>query len=159
MIYSENGVNSDPEKLKNLQNILYQTHEKELQEFFGIITYLSPFIPDLLDKTHTLRGLLKKDIPFFFQKNITRNVLKTVINPNATLTYLNTILVNGNSILDNCAIVHMCHRIPLQTVFQSQYDGTKISSSPLSCLFTTIRCKYFNHHHSTKSLCFVILSF
>ena len=47
MIYSENGVSPDPEKLKDLQNMPYQTCKKELQEFLGLITYLSPFIPNL----------------------------------------------------------------------------------------------------------------
>ena len=54
MIYSKNGVSPDPEKLKDLQNMLYPTCKKELQEFLGLITYLSPFIPNLADKTHTL---------------------------------------------------------------------------------------------------------
>ena len=39
MIYSENGVSPDPEKLKDLQNIPYPTCKKELQEFLGLITY------------------------------------------------------------------------------------------------------------------------
>ena len=75
MIYSENGVRSDPEKLKDLQNMLYPTCKKELQKFLGLITYLSPFIPNLADKTHTLRGLLKKDAPFC-EKNTTRTFLR-----------------------------------------------------------------------------------
>lgn len=58
MLYSENGISPDPEKLKDLQNMPYPTCKKELQEFLGLVTYLSPFIPNLADKTHTLRGLL-----------------------------------------------------------------------------------------------------
>ena len=75
MIYSENGVSPHPEKLEDLQNMPYPTCKKELQEFLGLITYLSPFIPNLADKTHILRGLLKKDAPFC-GKNTSRNVLK-----------------------------------------------------------------------------------
>ena len=75
MIYSENDVSPDPEKLKDLQNMPYPTCKKELQEFLGLITYLTPFIPNLADKTHTLRGLLMKDAPFC-GKNTTRNVLR-----------------------------------------------------------------------------------
>ena len=74
-IYSENGVSPDQEKLKDLQNMPYTTCKKELQEFLGLITYLSPFIPNLADKTHALRGLLKKDAPFLW-KNTARNVLR-----------------------------------------------------------------------------------
>ena len=51
IIYSENNVSPDPEKLKDLQNMPYPTCKKELHEFLGLITYLSPFIPYLADKT------------------------------------------------------------------------------------------------------------
>ena len=69
MIFSENGVSHDPEKLKDLQNVPYPTCKKELQKFLGLIIYLSPFIPNLAEKTHILRGLLKKDAPFLWKEH------------------------------------------------------------------------------------------
>ena len=89
MIYSENGVSPDPENLKDLQNMLYPTSKKELQEFLGLITYLSPFIPNLADKTHTLQGLLKKDALFLWEEHHKEcfEKLKTVISQDSTLTY------------------------------------------------------------------------
>ena len=85
-------IYSDPEKLKDLQNIPYPTCKKELQEFLGLITYLSPFIPNLADKTHTLQGLLKKDAPFLWKEHHREcfEFLKTVISQDSTLTYFNT---------------------------------------------------------------------
>ena len=66
--------------------------QKELQEFLGLITYLSPFIPNLADKTHTLRGLLKNDAPFLWEEHHKEcfEKLKTVISQDLTLTYFNT---------------------------------------------------------------------
>ena len=61
MIYSETGVSPDPEKLKDLLNMPYPTCKKERPEFLGLITYLSPFIPNLAP---------------FCGKNTTRNVLR-----------------------------------------------------------------------------------
>lgn len=92
MIYNENGVSPDPEKLKDLQNMPYPTCKKELQEFLGLITYLSPFIPNLADKTHTIRGLLKKDAPFMWEDHHKKcfEKLKTVISKDSTLIYFNT---------------------------------------------------------------------
>ena len=63
---------------------------KELQESFRLITYLSPFIPNLADKIHSLRGLLKKDAPFLWEEHHKEcfEKLKTVISQDSTLTYI-----------------------------------------------------------------------
>jgi len=92
MRYSENGVSPDPEKISDLQNMTPPTCKKELQEFLGLLTYLSPFISNLADKTHTLRGLLKKESMFLWEEHHKQcfENLKKEISKNSTLTFFNT---------------------------------------------------------------------
>ena len=51
MIYSENGISPDPEKINDQKNIPPPTCKKKLQEFIVALTYLLPFIPNLANKT------------------------------------------------------------------------------------------------------------
>ena len=43
--------------------------KQELQRFLGMMTYLSQFIPHFSEKTHNLRGLLKKDTPWCWDED------------------------------------------------------------------------------------------
>ncbi|XP_014673541.1 PREDICTED: uncharacterized protein LOC106813825 [Priapulus caudatus] len=61
---SDKGVHPDHGKINDLQAMPAPTGKKELQEFLGFVTYLSPFIANLADKSSPLRGLLKEDVPF-----------------------------------------------------------------------------------------------
>ena len=74
-------------KLQDLQNMPYPTCKKELQEFLGLITYLSPFIPNLADKTYSTRTIEERCTLLWeehhkecFEK------LKTVISQDSALT-------------------------------------------------------------------------
>lgn len=92
MIFSEDGVSPHPEKINDLRNMPSPTCKKELQEFLGLFTYLSPFIPNLADKTYVLRDLLKKEAMFLWEEHHNQcfENLKTEISQNSTLTYFNT---------------------------------------------------------------------
>ena len=46
-LYGESGVYQDPEKVDAVHALPTPTNITELQEFLGIVTYLSPFIPGL----------------------------------------------------------------------------------------------------------------
>lgn len=81
MIYSENGVSLGPEKINDLQNMLSPTCKKELKEFLGLLTLL-PFIPNQIDKTYTLKDLLKKEAMSLWDEHHNQcfESLKTDIN-------------------------------------------------------------------------------
>ena len=58
-LFDESGDHPDPEKA-----LPTQTNATELQEFLGMVIYLSPFIPGLSILTAPLHELLKKDAEF-----------------------------------------------------------------------------------------------
>ena len=62
-LYDESGVHPDPENVDAVHVLPIPTIT-ELQEFLGMVTYLSPFIPGLSTLTAPLHELLKKDAEF-----------------------------------------------------------------------------------------------
>ena len=63
-LYDANGVHLDPEKVKAVHPLPAPTNVTELQEFLGMVTYLSPFIHGLSTLTTPLWELLRKDANF-----------------------------------------------------------------------------------------------
>ena len=63
-LYDANDVNPDPEKADAVHALPAPTNVTELQEFLGMVTYLSPFICGLSTLTAALQELLKKDADF-----------------------------------------------------------------------------------------------
>ena len=55
--------------------------KKDVQQFLGMLLYLSQFIPQLADKTHTLRSLINTDQQASF------DALKRTISEDACLKY------------------------------------------------------------------------
>ena len=74
MTYSDQGVKPDAKKVEDIQAMPAPSN-KELQEFLGLITYLSPFVPNLSQKAVVLRHLLKQDVEFQWDSNHQINML------------------------------------------------------------------------------------
>ena len=53
-LYDVNGVHPDPGKVDAVHALPAPTNVTEFQEFLGLITYLSPFIPGLSTLTSPL---------------------------------------------------------------------------------------------------------
>ena len=53
-LYDANGVHPDPGKVDAVHALPAPTNITELQEFLGLVTYLSPFIPSLSTLTAPL---------------------------------------------------------------------------------------------------------
>ena len=89
VIYDKNGAHPDPAKVDAIQSISNPSNQTQLQEFLGMVTYMSPFIPKLAEHTKTLRELLKKDVEYIWTPAHTTafRKLKSLICKGVTLAY------------------------------------------------------------------------
>ena len=88
-LYDANGVHLDPGKVKAVHALPAPTNITKLQEFLGLVTYLSPFIPGLSTLTAPLCELLKKDTDFTWNctYNATFQHVKEAVICDTTLRY------------------------------------------------------------------------
>ena len=89
LIWDENGSHPDPEKCDKIKSKPIPANREELQQFLGMIQYLSPFIPKLSSKTAPLRTLFKKDIDYQWNETFNKvfQSLKDHIHVNICLAY------------------------------------------------------------------------
>ena len=87
--FSADGVRSDPGRAADIQRMKAPQNVAQLQEFLGIATYMSPFIPNLSQKTATLRDLVKKDAKYIWtdSHNAAFEATKSLICREVTLAY------------------------------------------------------------------------
>jgi hypothetical protein len=88
-IYDSTGVHPDPEKVEEIQKLSPPTNVTEIQQFLGIVQYMSPFIPNLADHTEILRLMTKKDTEWSWTPSHDKafEKLKSLICKECTLTY------------------------------------------------------------------------
>ena len=66
VLYDANGAHSDPKKVDAIHEMPPPENQSQLQQFLGMVTYLSSFIPSLSTHTAPLWELLKKDSEFMW---------------------------------------------------------------------------------------------
>ena len=88
-LYDANGVHPDPKKVNAVHALPAPTNVTELQEFLGMVTYLSPFVRGLSTLTAPLQELLKRDANFTWNASYeaTFQRVKQAIISNTTLRY------------------------------------------------------------------------
>ena len=64
LVFDAEGAHPDPKRIRNIEQMGRPANSTELQEFLGIATYMSPFLPKLSQQTAPLRDLLKKEAEF-----------------------------------------------------------------------------------------------
>ena len=102
-VYDKHRAHPDPAKVSAIKEMPAPQIKGELQSFLGMVTYLSPFIPQFSSHTATLRGLLKDDVEYEWNAiyQVTFDKLKSLICEDTTLRYFNmkkpvTIQVNAS---------------------------------------------------------------
>ena len=94
-LYNADGVHPGPGKVNAIHTLPVPTNVSKLQEFLGLVMYLSPFIPGLSTLTAPLCELLRKDTDFTW--NCTYDAafqcVKEAVISDTTLWYFNPSLV------------------------------------------------------------------
>ncbi len=88
-IYTRDGIKPDPQKVRDIKGMKTPTTKHELQQFLGMMTYLSTFIEDLSTKTSILRDLLKEDSTFLWEPHHQKafGCLKEAVSKASLLAY------------------------------------------------------------------------
>ena len=91
-VYDKHRAHPDPSKVSAIKEMPAPQNKGELQSFLGMVTYLSPFIPQLSSHTATLRGLLKTDVEYNWDATyqVAFDKLKSLVCEDTTLRYFNT---------------------------------------------------------------------
>ena len=89
LYFDKEGVHTDPEKVADVKDMAVPTDVKGLQQFLGIATYMSPFIPHLSQHTADLRELIKKgsDFEWTASHDASFQKVKDLICQEVTLSY------------------------------------------------------------------------
>ena len=89
-VYDADGAYPDHKKVDAVHKMPPPETPSQLQQFLGMVTYLSPFIPSLSTHTAPLQELLKKDSEFiwytYYQEAFDR--IKELVFKDMTLCYI-----------------------------------------------------------------------
>ena len=90
-VFSEAGVNPDPEKVKDVKDAPAPTTVSEVRSFLGMVNYCGRFIPNLTTITQPLRELTKNKTTWEWgpTQEDAFQVTKTALSADTTLVYFN----------------------------------------------------------------------
>ena len=91
-VYDKNGAHPDPSKVSAIKDMSAPQNKGQFQSFIGMVTFLSPFIPQLSSYTVTLRGLLKTNVKYCWNAKyeVAFDKMKSLVCEDTTLRYFNT---------------------------------------------------------------------
>ena len=88
-LYDKNGITPDPAKVEAMHAVPEPTCLHELQEFIGMVIYLSKFISRLSELQEPLQALMKKDVQFNWTYSHEKyfNIIKQTVSSTVALRY------------------------------------------------------------------------
>lgn len=154
MVYGADGIQPDQKKVEDIQNMPSPTRQKEVQEFLGLVQYLSPFIPNLSKKAEVLRNLTKKDVPFTWDVEHQQcfDNLKALVTADAALQYYD---VNATTVLQVDASQRGLGAALMQVDSQGREKPIAYASKALSGPET----RYANIERELLAVCFGVERF
>ena len=147
-LYDANGIHPDPGKVDAVHALPAPTNVTELQEFLGLVTYLSPFIPGLSTLTAPLWELLKKDTNFSWNctYDITFEQVKEAVISDTTLRYFDpslpvTIQVDASQVGLGAALLQNGKPITFgsKALTKTECQYTNIEREMLAAVFGAAR--------------------
>ena len=143
-LYDESGVHPDPEKVDAVHALPTPTTITELQGFLGMITYLSPFIPDLSTPTAPPCVLLKKDAEFSWDASYQtafQCVMDAVVS-DTTLQYFDascpiTVQVDASQVVLGAALLQDNKPVAFasKTLTEVEHQNVNIEHNMLAVIF------------------------
>ena len=88
-LYTSDGIKPDPAKVQDICKMPTPQDKEDLRKFLGMISYLGAFIPKLAEHAHSLRELLKQDVPYLWQEDHQENFqkMKQLVSSSTCLKY------------------------------------------------------------------------
>ena len=144
-LYNVNGVHPEPGKVNAVHALLAPTNITELQEFLGLVTYLSPLIPGLATLTAPLQELLKKDTDVIWNHTYDAafDWVKEAVISDTTLRYFDpslpvTIQVNTSQVGLGAALLQNGKPIAFasKALTKTEYRYANIERDASCCLWS-----------------------
>ncbi|XP_071476746.1 uncharacterized protein [Diadema antillarum] len=88
-LYEKEGVHPGPAKIADITNLPTPSCLKELQQFLGMVQYMSPFIPNLAENAENLRAFTRKDSEWQWTPSHQKSFehMKSLVSSMCTLAY------------------------------------------------------------------------
>ncbi|UYV80706.1 K02A2.6-like, partial [Cordylochernes scorpioides] len=157
-IFTSDGIKTDEEKVKAIDNIKSASNKKELQRLLGMVQYLHKFIPNLSEITYRMRLLLKKNTEWQWDSLMDKDMerIKDLLKQAPTLKYYDP---NKDVVLSVDASQHAIGAVLLQEDRPIAYASSALNDAQRhypqiekEALAIKFGCKKFHTYIYGKSL-------